>query len=111
MGLAFFTGCARNKSSVLSADSKRLLQENARVLKADQKISIQVEGHCDNRGGIQYNLALGERRATAVRKYLQHLGISSARISVISYGNEKPVDDRDLEEARRKNRRANFVVL
>ncbi|MBU6153893.1 MAG: OmpA family protein, partial [Bdellovibrionales bacterium] len=71
---------------------------------------IQVEGHCDQRGGIQYNIALGEKRSNAVKKFLTGQGIAGDRISVISFGKEKPVDSAETEAAYAKNRRGNFVV-
>ena len=86
------------------------MQANADFLKSNTKVDIQVEGHCDERGGRQYNLALGERRAKAVRDYLVALGVESKRISTISYGNERPISEGHDESAWSKNRRANFVV-
>ena len=71
---------------------------------------MQIEGHADERGGIQYNLALGEKRAKAVREYLVALGVAQKRIGVVSYGKEKPVAFGHDEGAWEKNRRANFVV-
>jgi peptidoglycan-associated lipoprotein len=76
---------------------------------ASEKLS--VEGHCDERGTNEYNLALGDRRAKAVRDYLVSLGVPSARISTISYGEEKPLCTEHTEECWAKNRRAHFVVL
>ena len=70
-----------------------------------------VEGHCDERGTNEYNLALGDRRSRAVRDYLVALGIGSNRIETISYGEEKPVCAEKTEECWAKNRRAHFVVL
>ncbi len=97
--------------STLSAGARKILQANADWLKAKSKVNIQVEGHCDNRGTIEYNLALGERRAKAVKEYLETLGVSGARMSIISYGEEKPVAMGDTESAFSKNRRANFLPL
>ncbi len=97
-------------SSNLGNDAKATLKANAEFLKANASVDIQVEGHCDERGGIQYNLALGERRAKAVRDYLVALGVAKKRVSVISYGKEKPVAFGHDEGAWNKNRRANFVV-
>ncbi len=88
-----------------------ILKENAALLMKYPKVKIQVEGHCDERGTNEYNLALGERRANAVKKYLVSLGISENRISTISYGEEKPLDPGHNEEAWAKNRRAHFVIL
>ncbi|NIS71529.1 MAG: OmpA family protein, partial [Proteobacteria bacterium] len=71
----------------------------------------QIEGHCDERGTNEYNLALGERRAMSARNYLMSLGIPRNRLSTISYGEEMPVDSQHNEDAWAKNRRGHFVVL
>lgn len=97
-------------SSALTAAARATLEENANWLKMSDKVDIQIEGHCDERGGHQYNLALGERRARSVKDYLTALGVSGARVSIISYGKEKAVAFGHDEEAWSKNRRANFVV-
>ncbi len=97
-------------SSTLGGATKKTLDGNADFLKANAKVDIQVEGHCDERGGIQYNLALGERRAKAVRDYLVALGIDKKRITTISYGKEKPLAFGHDESSWGKNRRANFVI-
>ena len=94
----------------LTAESKSALSENASVMMKHSGFSILIEGHCDERGTEEYNLALGEKRALAARDYLVGFGIARDRISVISYGEEKPVDPRHNEEAWGKNRRAKFVV-
>jgi peptidoglycan-associated lipoprotein len=99
-----------DKSSI-SADNKKILQGNAEWVKKNGNYKVQIEGHCDNRGTIEYNLALGERRANAVKAYLVSLGVPAARLSVISYGKEKPVEQGDSEAAYVKNRRANFVPV
>ncbi len=94
----------------LDAAAKTTLKANAQIMKDKTSIKIQVEGHCDNRGGIQYNVALGEKRANSVKKFLQSQGISADRVTVISFGKEKPIAMGDSEEAYAKNRRANFVI-
>ena len=94
----------------LTAESKSTLSENGRLMMKHSDFSILIEGHCDERGTEEYNLALGEKRALAARDYLVGFGIAKERISVISYGEEKPVDPRHNEEAWAKNRRAKFVV-
>ena len=99
-----------DKSS-LSADSKKKLQGNAEWIKNNPKVKVQIEGHCDGRGSIEYNVALGERRANSVRSYLASLGVSNERMSVISYGKEKPLDTADNDKAWAKNRRANFLPV
>jgi peptidoglycan-associated lipoprotein len=88
-----------------------ILKGNAALLMKHPSVKIQIEGHCDERGTIEYNLALGERRANSVKKYLISLGISADRISAISYGKEKPLDPGHNEEAWAKNRRAHAVIL
>lgn len=98
-------------SSTLSSESRRQLADNAEWIKSNSKYTIQIEGHCDKRGSVEYNLALGERRAKSVKNYLVSLGVDSKRLTVISYGEEKPLDPADSEEAYAKNRRANFVPL
>jgi peptidoglycan-associated lipoprotein len=97
-------------SSNIESDTKDSLKENADYLKANTNIDVQVEGHCDERGSSQYNLALGERRAKAVRDYLVTLGVESKRITTVSYGSERPKAQGQDESAWSQNRRANFVV-
>jgi len=99
-----------DKYEILPGDTA-ILKGNADLLKKNPTVKIQIEGHCDERGTTQYNLALGERRANSTRNYLLSLGIPSDCISTISYGEEKPLDPRRDEEAWRKNRRAHFVIL
>ena len=98
-------------SATLSADTRKQLSENADWIKGNSKVTVQIEGHCDSRGSVEYNLALGERRAKAVKNYMVSLGLDSKRMTIISYGEEKPVATGDNEEAYAKNRRANFVPL
>jgi peptidoglycan-associated lipoprotein len=95
-------------SSALRPDAVATLNANADVLKGKAEVKIQVEGHCDERGTQEYNLALGERRALAVRDYLIKVGVAGERISTISYGEEKPAVDGHDEAAWGKNRRAQF---
>jgi peptidoglycan-associated lipoprotein len=87
-----------------------ILRENGALLKKYPKVKIQIEGHCDERGTVEYNLALGERRATSTKNYLVSLGISADRLSTISYGKERPLDPGHNEEAWTKNRRAHTVI-
>lgn len=98
-------------SATLTTDTRRQLAENAEWIKSNSKTTVQVEGHCDSRGSVEYNLALGERRAKSVKNYLVSLGIDSKRLTIISYGEEKSIASGDNEEAYAKNRRANFVPL
>ena len=97
-------------SFALDAEGKSVLAANAQILKDKPSTKIQIEGHCDTRGGIQYNLALGEKRANATRKYLADLGITKDRVTTISFGKERPLDPGNSEDAHAKNRRANFVI-
>lgn len=97
--------------SVLSSEMKDKLTKNADWIKKNANVNLQIEGHCDVRGSIEYNLALGERRAKAVKDYLVGLGISNARLSVISYGKEKLLTNGETEADHAKNRRANFLPL
>jgi peptidoglycan-associated lipoprotein len=90
---------------------EEILRENAAFLKKNPQMKIQIEGHCDERGTSEYNLALGERRANSAKRYLISLGIAPDRISTISYGKERPLDPGHNEEAWAKNRRAHIVVL
>lgn len=97
--------------ATLNTETRKQLADNAEWIKSHPKSTIQIEGHCDKRGSTEYNLALGERRAKAVKSYLTTLGIESKRMTVISFGEEKPLDAGDAETAFAKNRRANFVPL
>ena len=97
-------------SADLSADSRAALSKNAELLAKQPSVSIRIEGNCDERGSDEYNLALGERRAKAARDYLVNLGVQPARLSVISYGEEKPADPGHDEAAWAKNRRDEFVI-
>jgi peptidoglycan-associated lipoprotein len=97
-------------SSDLSSDGQAALQQNAGVLKQFGSWQITIEGHCDERGSAEYNLALGERRALAARDYLVSLGIPATRVRTVSYGKEFPFDPAQTEEAFSKNRRAHFVI-
>lgn len=97
-------------SSELSSMAKFLIKDKADWLKENSGVTITIEGHCDERGTTDYNLALGERRAAAVKDYLINLGIGASRINTISYGEEKPVDMGKSEAAYRKNRRAHFSI-
>jgi peptidoglycan-associated lipoprotein len=94
----------------LTPQARTALNKNARTMMEYPDFNILIEGNCDERGTEEYNLALGEKRALAARDYLEGFGIARDRMSVISYGEEKPVDPRHNEEAWAKNRRDVFVV-
>ncbi len=93
----------------LSPAAMNVLAKNVETLKSNPKIIVQVEGHADERGTVEYNLALGQKRASAVRNYLIAAGINSGRIFTISYGKEKPLDSGHNEGAWSKNRRAHLA--
>jgi peptidoglycan-associated lipoprotein len=97
-------------SAEISAEGQKTLASNAEVLKKYTSWVISIEGHCDERGTAEYNLALGERRALAARTYLVSLGITPERLRTVSYGKEFPFDPNHTEDAWAKNRRAHFVV-
>jgi peptidoglycan-associated lipoprotein len=97
--------------SDLREDARNVLTKNAEILlKQKTGERIKIEGHCDERGSAEYNLALGERRAKSALQYLVTLGIQPDRLSIISYGKEKPAVQGDEEQAWAKNRRAEFVI-
>lgn len=93
---------------VLTSEAKGILAQDADLLKSAPSVKVQIEGHCDERGSDEYNLALGEKRALATKNYLVSLGIAPERMSVISYGEEMPLDPAHTEAAWAKNRRAEF---
>jgi peptidoglycan-associated lipoprotein len=97
-------------SSDLNAPGQKALDENAVLLKKYPSWTVTVEGHCDERGTAEYNLALGERRAITARAYLVSLGIPADRVRTVSYGKEFPFDPGHDESAFAKNRRAHFVI-
>ena len=96
---------ATNKSSLTTA-SRATLRKQAKFLRKNKKLNVTIEGHADERGTREYNLALGERRANAAKDYLMTYGISSSRVSVISYGKERPVDSGSNPLSWSKNRRS-----
>lgn len=97
--------------SNLTTDGRRKAQMAAEWMKKNSNVNLQIEGHCDARGSIEYNLSLGERRANTVLNYMKTLGVESSRMSVISYGKEKLLSPGDSESDHARNRRANFVPL
>lgn len=97
-------------SADVSADGQKVLQENASVLKKYSTWQVTIEGHCDERGTAEYNLALGERRALAAKNYLVSLGIPADKVRTVSYGKEFPFDAGHEDAAWSKNRRAHFVI-
>lgn len=97
-------------SSNLSEEARTILASNASILKKNSRKEILVEGHCDERGTIAYNLTLGQKRASSVRRYYISLGIPGERIGAISYGEEKPICKESREECWLENRRAETKV-
>lgn len=97
-------------SSSLSSRAKEVLDDNADFLNKNRNVSVQIEGHCDERGGIQYNLALGERRAKTIRDYLMGSGVAARQLDIVSYGKERPLEFGHSESTWSKNRRGNFVI-
>ena len=97
-------------SSQIRADAQPVLQKDADWLKRWASTKVTVEGHADSRGTAEYNLALGDRRASAVRDYLVNLGIPAARIQVVSKGKEQPVCTEENEPCWQQNRRGHFVI-
>ena len=98
-------------SATLSDSARRVITANAALLSRNPAVKVRVEGHCDERGSDEYNLAIGERRAKAAAQYLKTLGIGAERIATLSYGKEKPADPGHDEAAWAKNRRDEFIVV
>lgn len=96
--------------SFIRGDAKAVMKTNAEWLKANSKAKVRIEGNCDERGTVEYNQALGQRRAASAKKYLTDLGVSGHRISLISHGKEKPVCSEHDESCWQRNRRDDFVV-
>jgi peptidoglycan-associated lipoprotein len=96
--------------SALRDDAKAALEQNAALLRDNPGVTVRVEGHADERGSTQYNLALGEKRANSVKTYLQSLGITPSRMEVVSYGEERPADAGHDDAAWSKNRRVELAV-
>lgn len=95
----------------LTNKARSVLDANAVILKSSPALKVSIEGHCDSRGSDEYNLALGERRAYVVKKYLVSLGIAPDRFETISYGEELPADSAMTESAWAMNRRAEFKII
>jgi peptidoglycan-associated lipoprotein len=98
-------------SSALDAGGKAALEANAQILQTHPELKVEVQGHADERGTVDYNLALGQRRAKSVVDYLTQQGVAPSRLPVVSYGEERPEDSRSGATAWAKNRRAEFRVL
>ncbi len=96
-------------SAILTPDAQELLKTKAEWLH-NSNVKSTIEGHCDDRGTLEYNLALGERRALSAKSFLVDLGIPASRLTTISYGEERPVDPGQNEAAWAKNRRSHFTI-
>lgn len=96
--------------SEIRADSRAILDRKTRILRDVPTLRIRVEGHADDRGSTEYNLALGSRRAEAVKAYITAAGIDASRIAIVSYGEDRPLQRAATESAWSRNRRAEFVV-
>lgn len=97
-------------SATLTSDAMALLKVKAQWMQTNPNERALIEGHCDERGSNEYNLALGDKRAESVKTFLVNLGISASRLATVSYGEEKPMDTGKTEAAYAKNRRAHFVL-
>ena len=97
-------------SASLSVEAQEILRAKAEWLRENPRARVMIEGHCDERGTNEYNLALGDRRAFSSKSFLVDLGIADSRITTISYGEEQPIDSRSTEDAWTQNRRAHFVI-
>jgi peptidoglycan-associated lipoprotein len=97
-------------AATLDSDAQSALAQTAKWLREHSEYRIRIEGHCDDRGTEQYNLALGDRRAGAAASYLETLGIERDRVELVSYGEQRPFEEGESEEARAQNRRAHIVI-
>jgi peptidoglycan-associated lipoprotein len=96
--------------STLSPEAQEILRGKAGWLSSNPEAFVIIEGHCDERGTNDYNLALGDRRSQSAKRFLMDMGISGSRLETISYGEERPLDPASNEEAWAKNRRGHFVI-
>lgn len=96
--------------SVLTPMARGVLERKAAWLRSNPGAAVTIEGHCDERGTADYNIALGERRANSAKSFLIDLGISASRLRTVSYGEERPLDPSHNESAWAKNRRAHFII-
>ncbi|UCD32220.1 MAG: peptidoglycan-associated lipoprotein Pal [Desulfobacterales bacterium] len=97
-------------SFAILPEAQDMLSNKAEWLQNNPDVTVTIEGHCDERGTIEYNLALGDRRAESAKAFLVNLGIAESRLNSISYGEERPMDPGNNEDAWAKNRRAHFVI-
>lgn len=97
-------------STLIAEEAREQIRKNAEVIKSDESLHVEVEGHCDSRGTSEYNLALGAARARSVANIMMSYGVPDRQISTVSYGEEIPLDPKSTEEAFAKNRRVHFAV-
>ncbi len=97
-------------SAQITGETRATLDANVAILQSNATVEVQIQGHCDERGGIEYNIALGEKRAKSIKEYLVTMGINSKRITTVSFGKENPVAFGHDEDSWTKNRRANFLI-
>jgi len=96
--------------ATLTSDARMILKQKVSWLRENPGASVLIEGHCDERGTSEYNIALGQRRAQSIKTFMINAGISTSRLSTVSYGEERPVDFANNETAWAKNRRAHFII-
>lgn len=96
--------------ATLTSDARMILKQKVSWLRENPGSSVLIEGHCDERGTSEYNIALGQRRAQSIKTFMINAGISTSRLSTVSYGEERPVDFANNETAWAKNRRAHFII-
>ena len=96
--------------SDIRSDAESILRAKAEILRASPQVQLRIEGHADDRGSTEYNLALGNRRAEAVRAFLAGFGLSEARFNIVSYGEERPLANGSNESSWARNRRGQFVI-
>jgi len=96
--------------SIIRSDQRSMLERNAQLLSRYDTVKVRLEGHCDERGTEEYNIALGQRRADSIQSFLSDYGISSNRISTVTYGEMRPVDQGHNETAWSKNRRCEIII-
>ena len=97
--------------SAIRPDAEAVLRRKVEILRASPQVRIRIEGHCDERGSTEYNLALGNRRAEAIRQFLTGFGISADRFEIVSFGEDRPLAQGSNEQAWSRNRRGQFVMI
>ena len=97
--------------SDIRPDMRATMDAKARFLQEYPSLRVQIEGHCDERGTVEYNIALGHRRSQSAKDYLASLGVKTSRVDTVSYGEERPADSRSNEAGWAKNRRAKFNII